>query len=131
MEGTENSNTKAAAGAGDGANGAAPAPTSQATAPAAGTADATAKPAAAKAAGKSGKKNAGTAEQADADPAGKANPNPQTVEVWPLRSYQDAGEIKRRGGASYSVSKRHADALIARGLATDEQPATAKTDSTE
>lgn len=131
MEGTENSNTQAAAGAGDGANGAAPPATGQATTPAAGTAAATAKPAAAKAAGKSGKKNAGTAGEAEADPTAKANPNPQTVEVWPLRSYQDAGEIKRRGGPSYSVSKRHADALIARGLATDEQPAKATTDSTE
>jgi len=65
------------------------------------------------------------------DEPAKADANPQTVEVWPLRSYQDAGEIKRRGGKSYSVSKRHADALIARGLATDEQPAKAKTDSTE
>lgn len=132
MEGTENSNTQAAAGAADGANGAAPAATGQATAPAA--AAATAKPAdakPAKAAGKPGKKNAGPAEQADADPAAKASPNPQTVEIWPLRSYQDAGEIKRRGGPSYSVSKRHADALIARGLATDEQPAKAETNSTE
>lgn len=127
MEGTENSNTQPASVAGDGANGAAPVATGQATAPAA--AAATAKPA--KAAGKPGKKNAGPAEQAEADPAAKANPNPQTVEIWPLRSYQDGGEIKRRGGPSYSVTKRHADALIARGLATDEQPAKAKTDSTE
>ncbi|KAB0549804.1 hypothetical protein F7R01_00850 [Pseudomonas argentinensis] len=133
MEGTENSNTNAGDGAGDGANGAAPAATGQATAPAA--AAATAKPAkaakAAKAAGKPVIKNAGTAGEAEADPTAKTNPNPQTVEIWPLRSYQDAGEIKRRGGKSYSVPKRHADALIARGLATDEQPAKAKTDSTE
>ncbi len=129
MEVTENSNTQTAQAAGDGANGAAPAGTAQTTAQAA--AAAPAKPAAAKAASKSGKKNAGTAEQADADPAAKANPNPQTVEVWPLRSYQDAGEIKRRGGESYSVPKRHADALIARGLATDEHPAKAETDSAE
>ncbi|UQY33589.1 hypothetical protein K8U54_17970 [Pseudomonas fulva] len=133
MEGTENSNTQTASGAGDGANGAAPAATGQAnppaTAPAA--AAAPAKPAVGKAAGKQGKKNAGTAEQADTGAAGKANANPQTVEVWPLRSYQDAGEIKRRGGPGYSVPKRHSDALITRGLATDEQPAWAKTDSTE
>lgn len=131
MEGTENSNTQAAAGGGDGANGAEPAANGQATAPVAVAAAAPAKPAAAKGGGKSGKKNAGPAEQAEAERAGKANPNPQTVEIWPLRSYQDAGEIKRRGGKSYSVSKRHADALIARGLATDEQPAKANTDSTE
>ena len=129
MEGTENSNTQGAPDPGDVANGAAAAAAGQATAPAA--AAAPAKPAAAKAAGKPGKKNGGTAGEAEANPAAKTNPNPQTVEVWPLRSYQDAGEIKRRGGKSYSVPKRHADALIARGLATDEQPAKAKTDSTE
>lgn len=44
------------------------------------------------------------------------------VEIWPLRSYQDAGEIKRRGGLSYTAPKRHADALIARGLASAEKP---------
>lgn len=91
---------------------------------------ATAKPAG-KAGAKPGKKKSGTADdvEANAGAADKANPNPQTVDIWPLRSYQDAGEIKRRGGPSYSVSKRHADALIARGLATDEEPA--KTESAE
>ena len=44
------------------------------------------------------------------------------IEIWPLRSYQDAGEIKRRGGPRYTAPKRHADALIARGLASAEKP---------
>jgi hypothetical protein len=45
-----------------------------------------------------------------------------TVEVFPLRSYQDEGEIKRRGGPGYSVPKRHADQLILAGLAADKNP---------
>jgi hypothetical protein len=45
-----------------------------------------------------------------------------TLEVFPLRSYQDEGEIKRRGGPGYSVPKRHADQLILAGLATDKKP---------
>jgi len=44
------------------------------------------------------------------------------VEVWPLRSYQDQGEIKRRGGPGYAVPKRHADQLITARLATDKPP---------
>ncbi len=87
------------------------------------SADSSAKPATPKPAAKPAKKKQNTEEQ---EPQAADNPNPQTVEIWPLRSYQDAGEIKRRGGKSYSVPKRHADALIARGLATDEQPAPAK-----
>ncbi|WP_313489171.1 hypothetical protein [Stutzerimonas nitrititolerans] len=50
------------------------------------------------------------------------------IEIWPLRSYQDAGEVKRRGGPSYTVPKRHADALIARGLATGDKPAAKRKD---
>ncbi|MCF6780911.1 hypothetical protein [Stutzerimonas stutzeri] len=48
------------------------------------------------------------------------------IEIWPLRSYQDVGEIKRRGGPSYTAPKRHADALIARGLASAEKPKNTK-----
>lgn len=88
------------------------------------SADSSAKPATPKPAAKPAKKKQNTTEEQE--PSAADNPNPQTVEIWPLRSYQDAGEIKRRGGPSYSVPKRHADALIARGLATDEQPASAK-----
>ncbi|WP_447590151.1 hypothetical protein [Aquipseudomonas campi] len=86
--------------------------------------DASSKPATAKPAAKPARKKQNTTEEQA--PQEAENPNPQTVEIWPLRSYQDAGEIKRRGGKSYSVPKRHADALIARGLATDEQPASSK-----
>lgn len=87
---------------------------------------ASSKPATAKTAPKADKKKAAGA--AGPDQADKPNPNPQEIEIWPLRTYQDAGEIKRRGGPSYSAPKRHADALIARGLATDEEPPKAKTD---
>ncbi|WP_312669717.1 hypothetical protein [Stutzerimonas nitrititolerans] len=94
-----------------------------------GAAKAAAKPSG-KASGKSsGKaKSAATESTADAAPE-KAVPNPREVEIWPLRSYQDAGEIKRRGSKSYTVPKRHADALIARGLASAEKPASIKPES--
>jgi len=59
----------------------------------------------------------------------KVEANPKAVEIWPLRSYQDAGEIKRRGGKSYTAPKRHADALVARGLASTEKPAAIKPES--
>ncbi len=54
---------------------------------------------------------------------GRSNPlsvNPGEVEVFPLRTYQDAGELRRRGGQGYLVDKRHAAALVQRGLATVE-----------
>lgn len=112
----------------------APADAVNISAPAAGAteavAGATAKPAG-KAAAKPGKKKSDTADdtEAKAGAADKPTPNPQTVDIWPMRTYQDAGEIKRRGGPSYSVTKRHADALIARGLATDQEPT--KTEAAE
>jgi len=58
--------------------------------------------------------------EVQADPSSKDGAN--TVEIFPLRSYQDQDEIKRRGGPGYSVSKRHADQLIQAGLATDKNP---------
>lgn len=48
--------------------------------------------------------------------------NSREAEIYPLRSYLDAGEIKRRGGPSYTVPRRHAEALIAQGLASLEKP---------
>ncbi|MCO7634124.1 hypothetical protein NJF54_20080 [Pseudomonas guariconensis] len=51
-----------------------------------------------------------------------ADPNPAEVEIFPLRTYQDAGELKRRNGPGYMVPRRHADALITRGLATRDKP---------
>lgn len=46
----------------------------------------------------------------------------QAVTVYPQRTYQDQGELKRRGGKGYGVTRNHAQALVARGLAT-YQPA--------
>lgn len=65
-----------------------------------------------------------TAAKTDDDPKEEkpATPTAQTVEIYPLRSYQDAGEIKRRGGPGYSAPRRHAERLIAAGLATDKNP---------
>jgi hypothetical protein len=48
-----------------------------------------------------------------------ANSSPQVkVEIFPVRTYLDCGVLKRRGGTGYKVSRRHADALIIRGLAS-------------
>lgn len=112
---------------------AAPAATAASAAPPAATnaaSPAANKPAAQRSAKQRGKaaakpKNGATASDDAADEE-KVEANPKAVEVWPLRSYQDAGEIKRRGGESYTVPKRHADALIARGLASAEKPKNAK-----
>jgi len=46
--------------------------------------------------------------------------SPGEVEVYPRRTYHDEGELRRRGGKGYVVSKRHADALVLRGLASLE-----------
>lgn len=77
-----------------------------------------------------------SAPEAASDPSGEAaagnsmdatalditfNPppmNPAEVEVFPLRTYQDSGELRRRGGKGYMVDKRHADALVQRNLAS-------------
>lgn len=48
--------------------------------------------------------------------------NPAEVTIYPLRSYMDAGEIKRRGGPGYTVPKRHADALVAQRVASTTNP---------
>lgn len=55
-------------------------------------------------------------------PPGPSAINLGEVEVFPLRTYQDAGELRRRGGKGYVVDKRHAVALVQRGLATLEDP---------
>lgn len=49
-----------------------------------------------------------------------ANRNPATVQVYPLRSYMDEGELRRRGGQAYSVPRRHAEELVQRKLASFE-----------
>lgn len=42
--------------------------------------------------------------------------NPPTVEVYPLRSFMDEGELRRRGGPSYLVPRLHAEDLEQRNL---------------
>lgn len=42
--------------------------------------------------------------------------NPAKVEVYPLRSFMDEGELRRRGGPSYRVPKLHAEELEHRKL---------------
>lgn len=44
------------------------------------------------------------------------------VMVYPLRTYEDQGELKKRGGKGYFVTPGHAQALLARRLATDTEP---------
>ncbi len=63
------------------------------------------------------------------DPAGEAiktadqpEKSASEVTIYPLRSYMDAGEIKRRGGPGYAAPKRHADALIAQRVASIKKP---------
>jgi len=59
-----------------------------------------------------------------ADPAAPGQPalsapvevNPTKVEVFPLRSFMDEGELRRRGGPSYQVPKLHAEELEQRKL---------------
>lgn len=45
------------------------------------------------------------------------NPNPVVVQIYPMRSYMDEGELRRRGGPAYSVPRRHAEELVQRKLA--------------
>lgn len=49
-----------------------------------------------------------------------ANPNPATLQVYPMRSYMDEGELRRRGGPVYAVPRRHAEELVERKLASFE-----------
>lgn len=49
-----------------------------------------------------------------------ANPNPATLQIYPMRSYMDEGELRRRGGQVYSVPRRHAEDLVRRKLASFE-----------
>lgn len=51
---------------------------------------------------------------------GQANPNPATLQIYPLRSYMDEGELRRRGGPAYTVPRRHAEELVQRNLASLE-----------
>ncbi|ENB9666595.1 hypothetical protein ABJB81_004991 [Pseudomonas putida] len=48
------------------------------------------------------------------------NPNPATLQIYPMRSYMDEGELRRRGGPAYVVPRRHAEELVERKLASFE-----------
>lgn len=50
----------------------------------------------------------------------RANPNPATLQIYPLRSYMDEDELRRRGGPAYTVPRRHAEELVQRNLASLE-----------
>lgn len=57
----------------------------------------------------------------DTSPAGGAVTD-NSIMIYPLRSYLDGKEIRRRGGAGYLSPKHDATSLIAAGLATDTDP---------
>jgi hypothetical protein len=60
---------------------------------------------------------------ADADADADAEPSVDSfVTLYPLRSYLDGKEIRRAGGTSYKSPKHEASLLIAKGLASDEDP---------
>ncbi|MBV4531002.1 hypothetical protein HU719_006230 [Pseudomonas sp. SWRI107] len=46
------------------------------------------------------------------------NLNPVALQIYPMRSYMDEGELRRRGGPAYSVPRRHAEELMERKLAS-------------
>lgn len=52
------------------------------------------------------------------EPEEKAKLNPATLQIYPLRSYMDEGELRRRGGPAYTVPRRHAEELVQRNLAS-------------
>ena len=76
------------------------------------------------------RKAALTPESASEVPQTSDQPEKNTSEVtiYPLRSYMDGGEIKRRGGPGYTAPKRHADALIAQRVASADKPTTESKD---
>ncbi|UPU90674.1 hypothetical protein M0766_17375 [Pseudomonas putida] len=53
-------------------------------------------------------------------PEDQAKPNPATLQIYPLRSYMDEGELRRRAGPAYTVPRRHAEELVQRNLASLE-----------
>ena len=59
----------------------------------------------------------GGAQILDAEPSADSS-----VTLYPLRSYLDGKEIRRAGGTSYKSPKHEASLLIAKGLASDEDP---------
>lgn len=61
-----------------------------------------------------------TTEATASDGGSASDPNPAEVYVYPLRSYMDEGELRRRGGSAYPVPRRHAEDLVSRKLASRE-----------
>ena len=55
-----------------------------------------------------------------AEEQAQASPNPVTLQIYPMRSYMDEGELRRRGGPAYTVPRRHAAELVQRNLASLE-----------
>lgn len=53
-----------------------------------------------------------------AEEQAQASPNPMTLQIYPMRSYMDEGELRRRGGPAYSVPRRHAEELVEKKLAS-------------
>lgn len=58
----------------------------------------------------------------DAVTAASVQASDNSIMIYPLRSYLDGKEIRRRGGAGYLSPKHDATSLIAAGLATDKDP---------
>jgi hypothetical protein len=52
----------------------------------------------------------------------KVEASGNSIMIFPLRSYLDGKEVRRRGGAGYLSPKHDAISLIAAGLATDKKP---------
>ncbi len=60
------------------------------------------------------------ADQTSGEVEVAANPNPLTLQIYPMRSYMDEGELRRRGGPAYVAPRRHAEELVERQLASFE-----------
>jgi len=89
----------------------------QGTSPGIATTDAAGSEDAGQAASTLARGSAGTDQVA---PEEQAEPNPATLQIYPLRSYMDEGELRRRGGPAYTVPRRHAEELVQRNLASLE-----------
>lgn len=68
----------------------------------------------------SGALNDGSVEHQAPQALGAGNLNPLAVQIYPLRSYMDEGELRRRNGPAYSVPRRHAEDLVQRNLGSFE-----------
>jgi hypothetical protein len=64
--------------------------------------------------------NSGGEDESAEEDQSEANPNPATLQIYPMRSYMDEGELRRRGGSAYTVPRRHAEELVQRNLASLE-----------